>query len=182
MPAIAAPKAADVVAVAAVPFGPAQLAERADLVGAGGVPGFGNDLAVGQQRIFGDRFDQRRVGDQFARAIAAQDRRQVEAEAVDVIVVHPMPQAQEDHLADDRMVAVDGVAATGIVAVILAAAGEHVIDLVFEPLEAQRRAVLVAFGGVVEDDVEDDLDAGLVQCADHLLEFVHLAAGLVPAA
>ena len=122
-------------------------------------------LRVGQQRIFGDGFDQRRIGNQLAVAIAAEDRRQVEAEAVDVIVVHPMPQAKEDHLADDRVIAVDRVAAAGIVAVIRAAAGEHVIDLVFQPLEAERRAEFVAFGGVVEDDVQNDFDAGLVQGA-----------------
>ena len=136
-------------------------------------------LRVGQQRIFGDRFDQRRIGHQLAVAIAAEDRGQVEAEAVDVIVVHPMPQAKEDHLADDRMVAVDRVAAAGVVAVVLAAVGEHVVDLVFQPLEAERRAVLVAFGRVVEDHVEDHFDAGLVQGPDHLLELVDLAARLV---
>ena len=61
------------------------------------------------------------LGTRFAIAIAAQDRRQVEAEPIDVIVVHPMPQAIEDHLADDRVVAVERVAAAGIVAIVLAA-------------------------------------------------------------
>ena len=31
---------------------------------------------------------------------------------------------------------------------------------------------MVAFGGVVEDDVEDDLDAGAVQRLDHVAELV----------
>ena len=35
---------------------------------------------------------------------------------------------------------------------------------------------MVAFGGVVVDDVEDHLDAGLVQRLDHLLEVLHLLA------
>ena len=128
MPPIAAPEPAHVVAIAAVPLGPAQVGERADLVRAGRVPRFGNDLGVGQQRIFGDRLDQRRIRHQLAVAVAAEDRRQVEAEAVDVVVVHPVPQAMEDHLADDRVIAVDRVAAARVVRVVAAAVVEHVVD------------------------------------------------------
>ena len=39
--------------------------------------------------------------------------------------------------------------------------------------------VLVAFGRVVEDDVENHFDAGGVQLADHFLELPHLVARLV---
>ena len=130
------------------------------------------------KRVFADRLHHRRIGDQVALAVAAEDRRQVEAEAVDVIVVDPMAEAMEDHLADDRMVPIERIAAAGVVAVVLAAVFEHVVDAVLQALETQRRAVLVAFGRVVEDDVEDDFDAGGVQGADHLLELPHLAARL----
>ena len=44
------------------------------------------------------------------------------------------------------------------------------------PLEGQRGAQVVAFGGVVVDHVEDDLDARPVQRPDHRLEFLHLLA------
>ena len=123
-------------------------------------------------------FDQRRIRHQLAVAVAAENRRQVETETVDVIVVYPVPQAKEDHLADDRMVAVDGVAAAGVVAVRAAAVVEHVVDAVFQALEAERRAVLVPFGGVIEHDVENHFDAGLVQGADHLFELDDLQPGL----
>ena len=43
------------------------------------------------------------------------------------------------------------------------------------PAEAQRRPAVVAFGGVVEHDVEDDLDARPVQRLDHVAELVHRA-------
>src|ERR1700753_1722412 len=52
------------------------------------------------------------VGTRSALGVAAKHRREVEAEAIDVVVVHPMPQAMEDHLADDRVIAVHRVAAT----------------------------------------------------------------------
>jgi hypothetical protein len=37
---------------------------------------------------------------------------------------------------------------------------------------------MVAFGRVVVDDIENDLDARFVQSFDHLPEFLHLLAGL----
>ena len=94
-----------------------------------------------------------------------------------MVVVHPMAQAVEDHLADDRVVAVDRVAAAGEVFV-RAVVVQHVIDVVFEALEAERGARFVAFGRVVEDDVENHFDAGGVQLADHFLELPHLVARL----
>src|SRR5206468_2457315 len=37
---------------------------------------------------------------------------------------------------------------------------------------------MVAFGRMVVDDIENDFDARFVQTFDHLLEFLHLLAGL----
>ena len=77
-------------------------------------------------------------------------------------------------LAHDRVVAVDRVAAAGEVEVAPVRA-EHVIELVVEAAEGIGPAAVVAFAGVVEDDVEDDLDAGRVEGPDHLAELVDLA-------
>ena len=44
------------------------------------------------------------------------------------------------------------------------------------PLKRQRRPEVVAFGGVVVDHVEDDLDAGVVEALDHGLELADRAA------
>ena len=52
---------------------------------------------------------------------------------------------------------------------------EHVVELVVEAAEGIGSAAVVPFAGVVEDDVEDDLDAGLVEGADHVAELVDLA-------
>ena len=76
------------------------------------------------------------------------------------------------------MVAVDRVAAARVVPVGLAAVFEHVVNTVLQALEAEGWPLLVAFGRVVEDDVQDDFDARLVQRQNHLLEFEYLAAGL----
>ena len=74
------------------------------------------------------------------------------------------------------MVAVDGVAAAGEVEVGLPSAVEQVVDGVVDAAEASGRPVVVALAGVVEDHVEDDFDAGLVQGLDHVAELVDLAA------
>ena len=55
---------------------------------------------------------------------------------------------------------------------------QPVIGGVVDALERQRRAAFVAFGRVVVDDVEDDLEAGLVEARHHLLEFAQ-AVGAV---
>jgi hypothetical protein len=68
-------------------------------------------------------------------------------------------------------VCVDGVGAAGVVHV-RAVVAQAVVGRVVEPAKAEGRPVLTALGGVVEDDVEDDLQPGGVQRLDHGLEVV----------
>src|SRR4051812_34102846 len=71
-----------------------------------------------------------------------------------------------------------GRAAAGVVHVVAAVGGgEAVVGGVVDAAEGERGAELVSFGGVVVDDVEDDLDAGGVEGADHGLEFDDGLAG-----
>ncbi len=177
-PFFAQPVPTHVVTKTPIPFGPSFAGtERSDLVGTSRVPGFGNDLGVGQHRIFGDRFDQRRVGDQVAAAVAAENRGKVESEAIDVIVVNPVTQAVKNHLTHDRMVSVNRVAAAGIVFVVVLVVFQHVVDGILQSFEAERRSLVIALAGVIEHDVKDDLDPGFVQFLDHLFELAHLATG-----
>ncbi len=53
-----------------------------------------------------------------------------------------------------------------------------VVRGVVDALHRQHRPEVVALGGVVVDDVEDDLDAGPVQRLDHPLELADLCAAL----
>ncbi len=102
-----------------------------------------------------------------------------------MIIVNPVTQAMKNHFADNRVVSIDRVAAAGIIFVVPFVRFQHVIHRVFEPLEAEDRALLVPFTGVIEHHVQDDLDIGFVQCLNHLLELVHLrtrfvAGGVAP--
>ncbi len=74
------------------------------------------------------------------------------------------------------MLHVERVAAARVVHVVAPVVGaQPVVRRVVDAAEAQRRAELVALGGVVVDDVEDHLDPGRVQRLHHRLELVHLA-------
>jgi len=99
---------------------------------------------------------------------------QVEAEPVDVHLLHPVAQGVHDHLQHVGIRHVEGVSAPGVVGVVPAIA-QPVVARVADAAEGQRGAELVALGGVVVDDVEDDLEASLVKGAHHLLELAHLA-------
>ena len=106
-------------------------------------------------------------------AVAREDRREVEAEAVHVHLLDPVAEAVHDHASDDRVIGVERVAAAAVVGVPRAAVLEDVVREVVQPAEAERRPVEAALGRVVEDDVEDDLEARPVQRLHHVTELVH---------
>ena len=101
---------------------------------------------------------------------------EVEPEAIDVHLVHPVPQAVHDQLQHLGALHVERVPAPGEVHVVARVVGhEPVVRGVVDPLQRQRRAEVVAFGGVVVDDVEDDFEAGGVERAHHPLELADRA-------
>lgn len=91
-------------------------------------------------------------------------------------VGHPVAQACQDQVADKRMVAVDGVAATGKVEVIPGGI-QKVKDLIVNAPEGSRAPERVSFTGMVENDIQDYFDPRLVEGANHLPEFGDLPVG-----
>ncbi|CAM5326054.1 hypothetical protein SHIRM173S_04985 [Streptomyces hirsutus] len=73
-----------------------------------------------------------------------------------------------------------GVPGARRVHVVAGVVGQPVVRGVVDALEGQRRAQVVALGGVVVDDVEDDLDPGLVQRLHRRLELQHLLTAVAP--
>ena len=72
---------------------------------------------------------------------------------------------------------IERVAGAGVVDAMARIVGDQpVVAGIVEAAERQRRAELAALGGVVVDDVEDDLDAGGMQAAHG---DAHLVAGAV---
>ena len=111
--------------------------------------------------------------------LARQRGGEVEAEAVDVHLGHPVAQRVHHHLQHARVADVDGVAAAAEVLVAAAVIVDEAVPAgVVEAAEADRRAVLVALGGVVEHHVQHHLDAVAVQGVHHLAEFLAHGSGV----
>jgi hypothetical protein len=107
----------DVVAESAVPLLPRVAGEAADLVEPGRVPGFGDELGPGQDRIRLDVPEDGGTLQRTAGLVARQHGREVEPEAVDVHVGDPVAQAVEDEAAHHRVVRVQRVAGPRVVRV-----------------------------------------------------------------
>ena len=177
----AAPVVAHRIAILAVPFGP-QRREVADLVAAlADVPGLGDQLDLADDRILLNQIEERRQPIDFVQ-LARERRRKVEAEAVDVHLEHPVAQRIHQQLQHVRMPHVQAVPGARVVHVVARLVADRpVVGGVVEALERQHRSEVIAFGGVVVDDVEDHFDAGRVQRLDHLLELADLLAALAGA-
>ena len=128
-------------------------------------------LDPGQDGVGAQRHQERVVRVVPVVAAAPEGHREVEPEPVDVALADPVAQRVQDHPADHGVAQVQGVAAAGDVDV-LAALVEPVVGAVVQTAPGQRRAVAALLGGVVVDDVEDDLQALAVQRLDHVLELV----------
>ena len=71
---------------------------------------------------------------------------------------------------------VDGVSATAVVDVVTPVARQQlVIAEIVDALVAEGGSEVIAFAGVVVDDIEDDFEAGVVKAVDHVPEFVRAA-------
>ena len=112
--------------------------------------------------------------------LSRQRRREIEAETVDVHLGDPVTQRIHQQLQHARVLHVERVpGAREIEVVARIVALETVVGAVIDAAEAQRRPHLVALGGVVIDDVENDFEPGGVQRLHHRLELVYLAGGRV---
>ena len=70
------------------------------------------------------------------------------------------------------MIGVERIPRAAVVGVARAILFEDVVRRVVEPAKALRRSPLIALGGVVENDVEDDLDVRAVQGLHHVAKLV----------
>ena len=171
-----APEVPHHVAVDAVPLRP-QDGEVADLVAArADVPGLGDQLHLGQDRVLVDGVEEGRQPVDVVQ-LAGQRGGEVEAEPVHVALDHPVAQRVHDQPQHARMDDVERVPRAREVHVEARVLGRQaIVGLVVDALEAEHRAEVVALGGVVVDHVEDHLDARAVQGLDHPLELAHLLA------
>ena len=136
------------------------------------VPRLGDQLRVGQDLVRRHR-DEERVHGAEARRETAERGRQVEAETIHAHLADPVAQRIQHHLNGLRMVHVDGVArARHVDRLDRARGGVTVVHVGVETAPGQGRTGVAALTRVVVDNVENDLDARLVQERDHAAELV----------
>src|SRR4051794_31567308 len=102
-------KAAHIVAESSVPLLPGVANEVAYLVEAGSIPRLGDQLRSGEERVGFDVPQDRWVGHWPAVLVTRQDRREIEAEPVDVHLGHPVAQAVLDQPAHDWLIRVERI-------------------------------------------------------------------------
>ena len=176
----ALPVVTDVIAEPIVPFGPAGT-EAAELIPIGAdVPGLGDQFHTGENGIGVDLLPQGVVMDEVVLAVTEQRGGQVETESVNAHVLRPVAEGIDDQLPDHGCGGVHRVSAPGHVVVVPQIIGEAVVARVVDAAHGERRALVPALRGVVVDDIEDDLDAGVVEGGDHGLELCHLVSEGAP--
>ena len=171
-----APRVTDGAAIHVVPLRP-RPGEVAGLIAADAdVPGLGDQFDLRENRVGCHRGQHGRPGCDHG-GCAGQGRGEVEPEAVDVQVRHPVPQRREDQLDHARGLRANGVPAP--CRVVVHAPVEHPVGVgVGRALPRQGRTEVVALRGVVVDHVDDDLEAGGVQGVHHVAELGDLFAAL----
>ena len=74
-------------------------------------------------------------------------------------LLYPVPEAVQDHPADDRVIGIQGIPGAGVVGVARAVFLKDVVGGVIQSAKAERGPLVIALRGVVENDIQDDLDA-----------------------
>src|SRR5579872_4710522 len=167
------------VAIAVIPFRPANR-EVADLVAAfAEVPRFGNQLHLREHWILMDDVEKSAQAIDFMK-FTGESRSQIESKAIDVHLENPIPQAVHDELEHAWMAHIQSVSSAGVVDVIARIVGhEAIIAGVVDALECKRRAEMIALGGVVVHDIENDFETCGVQSLNHRLEFADGVGGQI---
>src|SRR5690606_34929499 len=111
---LTAPEAPHRVAIAIIPFAPV-CRETAQLIAPGThIPGFGDQLAGGQQRVLGKHLEKRRLAVK-ALGLPAEHAGQIETEAVDAHGPRPVAQAVGNQLQYTRMSYIERIATAAVV-------------------------------------------------------------------
>ena len=127
-------------------------------------------------RVVEDRQQKRMLGLELVRGIPTQRGGQVEAEAVHLQVVRPVPERVEDEPLGGGRRGIHGVAASGHIDV-GTVGGLAVVVLVVDAAQARGGTAEALLRRVVVDHIEDHLEPGFVQQLDHALELAQHGTG-----
>src|SRR4029077_8029578 len=87
-------------------------------------------------------------------------------------LLDPITEAVHNHPADDRIVRIECVAGAAVIRVVGTILFENVIGSVAQTAKTEGWPVLVAFGGVIEDNIENEFDTRAMERLNHIPELV----------
>ena len=91
----------------------------------------------------------------------------------------PVAQAVQNQIANHRVIAIQRIAAAGIVVIPSGFRIDDIINRIIQPLEIVNRAALIALGGVIKNDIQNNFDSGVMHRLHKRFEFFDLVT--VPA-
>ena len=152
--------------VTAVPLRPALAGRKLPhLVQPPCIPGLRNQLYIAQYGIGGQKLQKGRAVQRGTVLMPPQNAGQVEAEAVDAVAHRPVPQAFQDQLPHNGIIAVQSVAAPAEI-VIMPLGSQHIVHFVVKALEAECGASLVALRRMIEHHIQNNLNTVVVERLD----------------
>ena len=95
--------------------------------------------------------------------ISAKNSRKVKPETVNMHVNHPIAQTVGDKPFDDRMIAVERIAAPGVIQ-IMAIIVQHVVDCIINPFKTVDWSILIPFRGVIIHHIKNHFKAARTEC------------------
>ena len=165
--------------VTAVPLRPALAGRKLPhLVQPPCIPGLRNQLYIAQYGIGGQKLQKGRAVQRGTVLMPPQNAGQVEAEAVDAVAHRPVPQAFQDQLPHNGIIAVQSVAAPAEI-VIMPLGSQHIVHFVVKALEAECGASLVALRRMIEHHIQNNLNTVVVERLDQQLQLRALGIVLV---
>src|SRR5262249_39276798 len=88
-------------------------------------------------------------------------------------LLNPVTETVQDHTANNGMISVEGVSRAAVISVARAVLFENIVGVVLQTAKTQRGPTVVSFSSVIEDNVENNLDARPVQRLDHVTKFIN---------
>ncbi len=158
-----------------IPFRPPIVCREAPhLIKPGSIPGFGNQFGFGQYRVICDPLDDGRIGEYFTIFITTQNTGKIKTETIDMHVDDPVTQGSDDHIAYNRVITIYRISTSGIIFILPGFGISDVVGRIVNSSIVEGVPVLIAFGSMVEDDIQDHFDTCLVKFENHLLELFYL--------
>jgi hypothetical protein len=92
---------------------------------------------------------------------------------------HPVTETVDNHAPHDRMIRVQRVSSTAVIGVARTVAFQDVVSSVVDSTKVEGRAGVVSLSGMVEDDVQADLNARAMQRLHQSPKFIDRAGRIL---